>query len=238
MARPRKLIPDHVYFTVFYHDDDLRIPDIDTLVYRESMLDEDGETIWLFDRPDDECADAKAVRVGFQDRNLYQVLDFDGVARELCMLAKLDSSTPVSTEEDPAGISAMAAEELRQRLLAFLSDATTQSLKITVRHTDDGFSVCKDAEGIALHFYPRPLRDDTDLRLIDLLSQWGSSPRADYRADLGRTRMLEFPGADDSSRLAELCMELLVRVYGMRQGDSLARTDRDGEGRAESCASS
>jgi hypothetical protein len=52
VARPEILIPGNCYFWVSFHDNDLLLPAIDTLVYVGTDTGEDDKRVWLFKQPD------------------------------------------------------------------------------------------------------------------------------------------------------------------------------------------
>lgn len=239
MARARELVPGDCYFTVFYYDDELRIPDIDTLIYRGSVSDGEGKTAWLFHRPDGNAVDAASVPIAFRDENLHHVLDLTALRHELMLLAQHRSSMPASAHTESPGVDESASSELRHRLCEFLSGSTRRALTITVRHTDDGLLLCRQVDAVSLRFFLNVLRDDRDVRLIERLSRRGLSPLVDRQANSGGTRILEFSGPNDPGRLAELCEEVFVQILGMREGDAFNYVEHAEEGaRSARCASS
>ncbi|HEX5763998.1 MAG TPA: hypothetical protein VFY27_00385, partial [Woeseiaceae bacterium] len=71
MAHPSSLVAGNCYFLVHYYDRDLLVPNVSTLVFRESRVDEEtGHRLWLFDEPTSsaEVSDAGgSIAVGLPD---------------------------------------------------------------------------------------------------------------------------------------------------------------------------
>lgn len=93
MARPETLIPGNCYFSVHFYDNDLVLPMIDTLVYVGQEVDQDDERLWLFKEPEsppspdeqDPPSEPPSL-IGFSDRELHGIVDFDGLLQRLARL--------------------------------------------------------------------------------------------------------------------------------------------------------
>jgi hypothetical protein len=102
MARPETLIPGNCYFSVHFYDNDLLLPMIDTLVY-VGREDQDEGRLWLFREPEsppspDEQEGESEVPalIGFSDRQLHEIVDFDGLMQRLREIAADHPLKPVS----------------------------------------------------------------------------------------------------------------------------------------------
>jgi hypothetical protein len=81
------LVAGNCYFLLGFHDAELRLPMISTLVYERSEIDPDRGRHWLFrelsggseptDSDTEQPQEATDPLVGFTDEDLYQILDFD-----------------------------------------------------------------------------------------------------------------------------------------------------------------
>jgi hypothetical protein len=94
MARPETLMPGNCYCSVGFYDNDLVLPMIDTLVYVGQETDQDERRLWLFKEPDsppspeeqDPSSEPPAL-IGFSDKQLHEIVDFDGLMQRLREIA-------------------------------------------------------------------------------------------------------------------------------------------------------
>lgn len=226
MARPETLIPGNCYFSVHCYDNDLLLPMIDTLVYVGQEIDPDEGRLWLFKEPesppspDEQDLDPEPpALVGFSDKQLHEIVDFDGVVQRLCEIAADHPLKPVpklagepATDED--------FESVPGEVGRFLKDPECVGLTMTIRFTDDGLSLSRRANGVGMDFFAHPRLDpDEDSKILSLFADIGVQPVVDYLCDGGRTRVLQFPIPSDPDAIVALCRRVLAEVYSMRRGD-------------------
>src|SRR5690242_20557764 len=103
MARPDELIAGNCYFTVGFHDKNLLFPYVSTLKFLRCDIGENGQRLWLFDDPGllDGDSDGHEEVLGMNDDQLYQVLDFPGLLRELNAIAIDHPLSPVPPSAGP-----------------------------------------------------------------------------------------------------------------------------------------
>jgi hypothetical protein len=229
MARPETLIPGNCYFSVGYYDSDLLLPTIVTLLYVGEDRDEDGQRMWVFEEPanpPDPDADLQGDEdrplIGFTDAQLHQILDFPGL---LSTLGEVAAEHPLHRLPEHAPVPATDAEfqSLPAELRRLLDSTGPQSLTMTIRFTDDGFSVGREADGsFAAHLFPHPrIEPEEAEKILALFANMGIAPTVDYLSDRGRTRVLQFPVPKDVDGIVRVCRRVLTEVYAMRQGDAL-----------------
>jgi hypothetical protein len=228
MARPETLIPGNCYFSVHFYDSDLLLPMIDTLVYVGQEIDQDEGRVWLFKEPEsppnpDEqgVVPEPPALVGFSDKQLHEIVDFDGLMQRLREIAGDHPLKPISPPvAEPA--SDEDFESVPGEVGRFLSDGECVSLTMTIRFTDDGLSLGRRQGAYEMGFFPHPRRDpDEASRLLSLFAGIGVQPHVDYFANGGRTRVLAFSIPSDHESIVDLCRRVLVEVYSMRRGDVL-----------------
>jgi hypothetical protein len=96
------------------------------------------------------------------------------------------------------------------------------SLTMTIRFTDDGFSLRRRERGYGIGFFARPRLDsDEESRILSFFESDGIHPVVDYLAERGRQRVLEFPIPGEIDAMVGLCRRLLTEVHSMRRGDRL-----------------
>lgn len=96
MLETTELVVSGCYFRLFYHDKDLRIPEIKTLIYIGKNLHSEGETsakeFWFFQDPESFLkygpADKKPVRSECEvhrldSEALFSICDWTGLIEEL-----------------------------------------------------------------------------------------------------------------------------------------------------------
>ena len=228
MARPETLIPGNCYFSVAFYDKDLLLPMIDTLVYVGQEIDQDEGRLWLFKEPESqpspeeqEVAPEPPVLIGFSDKELHEIVDFDGLIQKLREIAADHPLKPIlppvaqpATDEDFQSVPGEVGR--------FLNDPECVSLTMTIRFTDDGLSIGRRDAGYEMGFFPHPRRDPDEAgKLLSLFAGIGVQPHVDYLANGGRTRVLEFAIPSEHESIVGLCKRVLAEVYSMRRGDAL-----------------
>ena len=155
MARPETLIPGNCYFSVHFYDNDLVLPMIDTLIYVGQETDQHEGRLWLFKEPEsppspdeqDSSSEPPAM-IGFSDRQLHAIVDFDGLMQRLREIAVDHPLKPVAqTAEEPATVEDF--DTLSAEVARFLNDSECVSVTITIRFTDDGLSLGRREGGYA-----------------------------------------------------------------------------------------
>ena len=228
MARPETLIPGNCYFSVVYYDNDLVLPQIDTLVYVGQETDQDEGRLWLFKEPesppvpDEEGPSSEPpVFTGFSDSQLHAIVDFDGLMQKVREIAVDHPLKPVArTPTEPATLEDF--EPVHGEVATFLNDPGYTGLTMTIRFTADGMSLSRREDGYDMLFFTHPRLDpDEDSRILSLFAGIGVQPLVDYLCDRGRTRVLEFRIPSELHSIVGLCRRVLAEVYSMRHGDSL-----------------
>jgi hypothetical protein len=138
MARPETLIPGNCYFSVHFYDNDLLLPMIDTLVYVGQDSDQDEGRLWLFKEPDSppspdeqEGESEPPALIGFSDKQLHEIVDFDGLMQRLREVAADHPLKPVSQPAEPATDEEF--ESVSGEVTRFLNDPDCVSLTMTIR---------------------------------------------------------------------------------------------------------
>lgn len=224
MARPETLVPGNCYFRVGCYDKDLLLPFVETLVYvRESVDPETGGHGWLFKEPDSDVPDGEEPRPGdywfVADADLHSILDFDGLARQLREIASRHPvhPLPVVAVEPPTD---REFEPIPGAVERALGDPECISVTMTIRFTDDGFSVGREPDGCRMTFFTHPRLDPSEeTRVLALFAGLGTAPVTDYLSDRGRTRVLHFRVHSDPDAIVALCRRLFIEVYDIRKGD-------------------
>jgi hypothetical protein len=228
MARPEILIPGNCYFSVHFCHNDLVLPMIDTLVYVGQEIDQDEGRLWLFKEPESlpnpdepDVVPEPPALIGFSDKQLHEIVDFDGLMQRLREIAADHPLKPVpqhssepATDED--------FESVPNEVGRFLNDPDCVSLTMTIRFTDDGLSLGRREGGYEMGFFPHPRRDPDEAgKLLSLFAGIGVQPHVDYFANGGRTRVLEFSIPSEHESIVAVCRRVLAEVYSMRRGDVL-----------------
>jgi len=194
MAHPDSFVAGAIFFLVHYYDEELLFPSIQTLEYESRATADDGTALWIFREPNG-TQDAETDEpdgIAFAESQLYELLDFDGLLRVI-------REQQVGEGKSRIRGAHIAPDELlkkygmRERVAAFLSSEAS-SLSLEVRYTDDGMFIEKTADGAEFHFFTHPLRySEQNSRMNGLLESKAWTPREDYLADKGRTRVLSIP---------------------------------------------
>ncbi|MBS0579853.1 MAG: hypothetical protein JSR36_11410 [Proteobacteria bacterium] len=83
--------------------------------------------------------------------------------------------------------------DLDAQIAKLEQDPKLRSVTLTLRYTDDGFSISRDDHGsFEASFFP-PAGSEEETVIRELFSSLGISAREDYTANTGRTRVLNFP---------------------------------------------
>jgi hypothetical protein len=233
MARPHELVPGNCYFLLNYHDDDLKVPAIDTYIFEREAEAENGERRWLFRDPqsystgddsqlgEEQQPDAPVLMAIHEDQ-LYQILDLAGLIKSLGTLVHLHPLLPLPPVT-PASLQPRAdfpeLDGMAEKLLGFKS---RHSVTMGIRYTDNGFSFGCDEEGLFASFFPwihREVERESEIRAV--FANLGIRPREDYLSQHGRVRVLTYPLPAEQAFLKTLAEKLLIDVYEMRQDDGL-----------------
>ncbi len=214
MANPRTLIPGATFFRVSYFDDDLLIPDVQTLIFDAKHTDDSGEDLWVFREPGEEESEeqGEVIRVGFGESDLYQLLNYAELTR---VIGELQQVIEASTAQAQAPSSRLAPDlaSIEQNIREWEAQQK-RSLHIAARYTDDGLFVQLKDGRRRLLLFTHPLRkQQEDLRLNAFLSKWSLTPDEDYLADKGRTRVLSANLPSDINIVAKICAEMFTAVY-------------------------
>jgi hypothetical protein len=229
MARPRDLVPANCYFLLNYFDSDLVIPSIQTLTFVGTDKDENGETMWLFREPvatapetDHQASEDESPLVAFSRQSLYQILELNGLIRELGGLtdfhplsrsAKDDAHSPSRRAECP---------ELVPVIERLLTSPPGTAVTITIEFTDDGFSLRRRQGAVEFsHFLSSKTEQDQESLVRRMFSERGCLPADDYLANGGKTRVLSFVVRDDLSDIASLANKILCEAHSMYPDDTL-----------------
>jgi len=222
MARPSELIPGNCYFAVRYYDDDLLIPDVETLIYRNEDEFDDGRRVWVFNYPSDTNTPDDATPVGYPDDQLYQVLDLPGLLKKLAGLQSLHPRYPPPARMARQGIAGIERAALQREVARFTADPDRAGKSVTIQFTDEGFSLgVKEGFGVTIGFFPQPTEDDLDTRIMAFFATREVAAQTNYLADQGRTRVIEFAIAGDSDWIEQLCADVLTQIFDMREDDVL-----------------
>ncbi len=228
MARPSELIPGNSYFMVNYYEGPaLVIPAVYTYLFVGREKDDDGHDVWIFREPpspqdpeantgpDDE------ILMQFDENSLYQILDLRGLIRELGglvdfhPLVKSSAATTVARRE--------AFAEVAPEVERLVSSEQWSAVTITVKYTDDGFSISKSGDQqLRWSFFPKTkIESEREEKIRSIFRERGAAPTRDYLSDKGKTRILNYVLPRDQALTVSLCGRLLGEVYDMRAEDEL-----------------
>ena len=227
--RPSDLVAGNCYFSVGYTDDRFSIPTIQTLVYVGPEEDsENGQLAWMFTdvsswRPVEtsETQD-ETIRFVFRADQLSRILDLAALIRTLGEATPDHPLHPLPPNPGPASEADLG--QLPAELERFFETATLRSVTVTVRFTNDGFSLTRRSDGrIDLLLFPHPrLEPDTETMIRSLCLSAGLGASEDYLSNYGRTRILVCPVPQDGQRtILTLASRLFLEAYAMRRGDTL-----------------
>jgi hypothetical protein len=223
MARPRELVSGNCYFMISYVDEDLLFPRVTTLRYLGVDASQ-PERLWRFEFWEVERDEEKRGSIMvFRDSQLWQILDLSGLLRklkELAYLHPLKALPPHGALIEPDDA---ALESIGPEIGKLIADSTHNSVTITIQFTDYGFTIGR-GKGGGMHatFFTRPLLDSMEEeKIIAFFMKLGATAQVDYRANKGRTRVLEFPLPDDIVAIEKICRYLLTEIYSMQCDDML-----------------
>jgi hypothetical protein len=214
---------------VGFYDNDLVLPMIDTLVYVGQSDDDPNQgRMWLFKEPDaspnseqDGTADESPALIAFSDSQLHEIVDFSGLIERIREVAVDHPLQPIpDVAIEPAAVENF--ESLRPEIAKFQNSSECVSLTMTIKFTDDGFSLGRREGGYDAHFFAHPRHDpDEDSKILRLFENLGVQPLVDYFCDRGRTRVLQFPIPSEQDAIFQLCRRVLTEVYSMHRGDQI-----------------
>jgi hypothetical protein len=235
-VRPNELVVGNCYFNVGYADDRFAVPLIQTLLYVGPEEDpENGRQLWTFTEaayrgPAANIeADGEEIRVVFPEEQLYTILDLARLMRTLGEAAPEHPLHPLPLDPGPASEADLGG--LKVELARFFEATDLEAVTVTIRFTDDGFSLTRRPDGrIDLLLFPHPRLDpDEEGALRTLCLSAGLTPREDYLSDYGRTRILAYPvPSDGEPAILKLASRMFLEAYAMRQGDVLTYRFRPG----------
>lgn len=233
MARPYELIPGNCYFLLNFYDEDLKVPFISTYLFEREAKGENDEKMWLFREPiTDEAQqqpDAPAVTAIREDQ-IYQVLDLDGLIKSLGELVHLHPFAPVPKAASGSLDPRTDIPELNGFAEKVLGVEGRRSVTMTIRHTDDGFSIGRNEAGVYAGFFLKAhLEAQTEREIRAVFAALGVQPGEDYLSQHGRVRVLTYPLPAEEESVEMLAKKLLLDVYRMRQRDGLELSWNDFE---------
>jgi hypothetical protein len=230
MARPRDLIPGNCYFFLNYFGSDSVIPFVQTLIFEGTENDENGDPMWLFREPDglatgsdSPVSEDESPRVGFSSRSLYQILDLNGLIRELGALADFHPLLGTTTGV-PSWTRRTECPELAPVIDQLLTSPTGTSVTITIAFTDDGFSLQRRPGTVSFSHYLNSKTEQVQESFIRrLFDEHGWTPLEDYLMNSGKKRTLSFVASaqEDPLAIASLATRILCEAYSMRTDDTL-----------------
>lgn len=156
MANPRTLIPGSTFFRVNYFDDDLLIPDVQTLIFDSKLSDDSGNDLWLFREPGQDESDEQdeVIRVGFGESDLYKLLNYAELTRVIDELQQVIAASAPQGGLAPQGAFAPDLTSIEIRICEW-EKQQKRSLHIAARYTDDGLFVqMKDGAETASSVHP------------------------------------------------------------------------------------
>ncbi len=206
-----------------YHDTDLSIPEVDTLIFERVEMDDEGQKSWIF-RFADASPDDEVQLCSFSADQLWQVLELPDLVKVLGELSRIAPYAPTSVTT-ATGLGENAATKLRAHIAEFLEKPQLPYLSVSIGYVNQALSIGRREGGeLEMGFFPQPLRDDEDLRLLALFQDRGTKPHVDYLASRGRTRVLEFAVPADLKELDALSQRILKDIYRIRMDDKLEFT--------------
>lgn len=234
MARPSDLIPGNCYFSIGFCDRDLLFPKIQTLRYRGEESDAESGRLWLFDDLTDEYFADESVVDNVEDisvyavdeSQLYQILDLD----DLCVALKGHVAGWVpkqaKSESGEAKVSPQSVTELHGRIADLLANPLLDSATVTIKFTDDGFSITKlKGNSVRLSFFCGTFEQPNKEAVVrSLFKSAQIEPDDDYLAECGRMRVLTYIVPSDILWIVEVSVEFFQTACSMRSDDSFKCT--------------
>jgi hypothetical protein len=224
MARPDELVRGNCYFLLNYHDDELLIPAVQTLLFHSLETWEDGSRRWLFLDPENSEESESNVPYAFADADLARLLDIQGLRRELGALVPLHPLTRSPPRSLDAERIRTEIAELEPVLDKLLTQGTGVSVTLTIKYLDLGLSFGRRKGRDALEadlFIDLHDERQPERRLRDVFASLGLNPSQDYLAQTNRVRILSHPVPEDRDVIRKIAYEVLIGVFGMRVADEL-----------------
>ncbi len=229
MTRPSELVPGNCYFMVNFYESSppLVVPSVHTYLFvgQETRA---GRPLWIFREPpsppDPEATDDAAeekILTAFEDGQLYQILDIRGL---VCVLGGLIDFHPlVKPTERTVPLRLRATfPELAPQIARLLGSDEWASVTITIKYTDDGFSITPSGDQVQWSFHPKvKIQAEHEAKIRAIFREWHAPPIRDYTANAGQVRSLVYALNRDEAKTIALCGRLLGEVYEMREDDEL-----------------
>jgi hypothetical protein len=225
VARPDALVAGADFFLVHYCDHDLLVPEFQTLRYERRATTEDGRDVWLFREPHsaaEEGDEPDEPIFGFEESQLYQLLDLDGLVavvnelRAVCSRTTRPSGVTISIDR------VLNEHGVREHVDGLFASSALGTLHMRLRYTDDGLFLERTSTGFEVHLYAHPLlKPDENARLSVIMNEAGLTAQTDYLADKGRTRILHYRVPAEPATVAALCAKILAIGYEMRADDKV-----------------
>ena len=229
MARPSELIPGNCYFMVNFYESTppLVVPSVHTYLF-VGQESHEGQSVWVFREPSSprppEVADEdedEEILTAFEDRQLYQILDLRGLVRKLGGL--IDFHPLVKSGEPPRSPRPRETfPELAPQISRLLHSNEWDWVTITIKYTDDGFSITPSADKIEWSFHPKVKTEaEREAKIRSIFGEGQTPSVQDYTFNAGQVRALAYALPRDEATTVALCARLLAEVYDMREDDEL-----------------
>jgi len=220
----------------------LVVPSVHTYLFvgRETH---EGQPLWIFReppsasppvgerRPDDE--QEEDCRTAFEARQLYQILDLHGLIRTLTGLIDFHPLKK-STEPLRAPTRREAFPEIAPEIERLLASDEWSAVTITIKYTDDGFSVgAVTDERLHWDLFPKAkIETEREARIRALFREEQAALVKDYLSNAGQVRVLEYALPSDAAKTIALCGRLLREIYEMKDDELIFsfHTKRQEEG--------
>jgi hypothetical protein len=192
-----------------------------------------GKPMWLFREPpsarppeaeqlvNGEPEEAECV-TALEDRQLWQILDIQDLIRKLTGL--IDFHPLVKPTDPLRALSRREAfPEIAPQVERLLASDESSAVTITIKYTDDGFSIGKSAdERVRWTFFPKAkIETEREARIRAMFRDQQTAPVEDYLSDAGQRRVLGYALPRDDAKTIALCGRLLREIYEMREDDEL-----------------
>jgi len=187
--------------------------------------------MWLFREPVAPAAETgspastdEPPRVAFFSHSLYQILDLNGLVRELGGLADFHPLLGTTTDVQ-SSTQRTECPELAPVIDQLLTSPPGTSVTITIAFTDDGFSLQRRLGSVRFSHYLNSKTEQAQESFIrGLFDEHGWTPLDDYLSNGGKTRVLSFVAneGDNPLAIAPLATRILCEAYSMRTDDTLS----------------
>jgi hypothetical protein len=215
MMRPEELIPGNFYFFISYSHEDLEVPNIQTLIFKEMLRERKGEDRWIFryatgSEPADEIEE-----IGMDENLLLNVLDLKGLQNALLEMEDFYPVIPVSIiigDIDRTNFS-----DLEKTVGEFLASEKSDSLSITIRYTGKGLSLIKRNDRVeALLFIHWKIDPAREKKTRSFFQNRNLNPHQDYLAERGRLRILNYTLPAEKKSIMNIAVDVFKEIYGMK----------------------